>query len=183
MKNLLILALVFLVGCGARHKTVEAIKTRSSYELAADSAFSFLNTLRSQSLMHYNASVDEKNRVIEYDGQPGDSLSLDEYGPDGELVSRTVIHGKGKAVLSEGTKQEQVKTSENTQSQEQQSGQASGSRKGSLEATEEHLKKDVSGRLLSYWWVLLILGALWYLNKRYGWWDSIKSHVTSNKNQ
>ncbi|MES2487566.1 MAG: hypothetical protein V4581_16670 [Bacteroidota bacterium] len=187
VRQLIIIALACLMtGCGSRRKTVQSINSGFKFESAIDTSFKFSGITKVETLSTYSAFLQQSNTSIEYDGQLGDSLSVEKFGPDGTRISKTVVKGKGKATISDGQKQEQVQASGSSSTQEQSQGEASGSHKAKSEAFQEALDKTVSSTpgILSYWWLLLlVLGALWYLNKRYGWWDRLKSHVTAKKKQ
>jgi len=185
MKKLLyLLPVLMLLSCATKHK--EVTKTASSFKYLAqlDTTFNFAKQLQVSTSLLFASSHQERNMVIEYDGALGDSLSVENYGPGGQLLNKTVIKGKGKSKITSGEKQEVHQEEFKTDLTENIDLKATGTTKINGEAYKETLDKTVHKtgfNLLSYLWILLLILGLvlvWYLNKRFGLINRIKSHVT-----
>jgi len=183
MKTLLLpIALLLLCSCASRHKEVHSVKSDIKFNASVDTNFSFADKLNYSLLANSLYGRSQNDLHLEYDGQEGDSLSVEQYGPDGNLIGKTVFKGKGKGTLSNTKTEETAKHDVQASGTSERSGTASGSIKINSEASHETLDKKVSTSLLSYlWWLLLLIpvALLWYLNKRYRWALRLKNHVTN----
>ncbi|WP_116787636.1 hypothetical protein [Flavobacterium psychrotrophum] len=183
MKQLLIIiAVATIYGCASRRKEVHSTETKFKYLAELDTSFSFQSAITSRVKQNSTYQLQQQELSISYDGAAGDSLSVEQYGPDGKLLNKTVFKGKGKGNLHSGNKQETKREDLSVSGTENKSGQASGNKKINAEGKTEDLnKKVVATPLFSFWWWLLLLPvvALWYLNKRYSWAKRFKNHVTN----
>lgn len=183
MKKLaLITALLLLCSCASRRKEVHSVKSGLTFNASVDTNFSFAEKLNYKLLANALYSRSQNNLFMEYDGQEGDSMSMEQYGPDGKLIGKTVFKGKGKGTLSNTNTEETAKQDVQASKTSEHSGTASGSIKINSEASHENLDKKVSTSLLPYlWWLLLFvaIALLWYFNKRYSWAKRLKTHVTA----
>jgi hypothetical protein len=185
MKKLIyILPVLLLLGCASRHKEVTKTVSSFKYDAQLDTTFNFTKQLQLSTALLASSVLQERNMVIEYDGCAGDSLSVEEFGPGGQLVSKTVIKGKGKSKITSGQKQESHQEEFKANIVDSIDLKATSATKINGDAFTETLDKTVDKTgfsLLSYLWIfilLLILVAGWYLNKRFGLITRAKSHVT-----
>lgn len=183
MKTLIIiLALATLSGCASRRKEIHSTETKFKYLAELDTSFSFQSAVTAAVKQNTSYQQQQQDLSIMYDGAAGDSLSIEQYGPNGDLLNKTVFKGKGKADLHSGQKQETRHEDLSASGTEDKSGQASGNKKINAEGKTEDLdKKVVTTPLFSFWWWLLIIPVvvLWYFNKRYSWATRFKNHVTN----
>jgi len=170
-----------LAGCASRRKKVHSIESKFRYSTQVDTAFTFQNILSYNFKKSSAYQLQQQFLSLSYDGAAGDSLSVEQYGPDGNLISKTVFKGKGKGDLKSGNTTETMQEDLSASGTEHKSGKASGNKDIKADAQHEALDKTISSSLLPYLWYLLLLVAiivLWWLNKRFGWLKSLKFHVT-----
>lgn len=110
MKNFIkFLAIAFLtviiglatISCGTKKKTTSSEKTEIKKEVSIDSTAAAKIEIKKEI---ESLSADKKTSVkkeIEYDGVEGDSLTITEKGPDGKVLSETIIKGKGKVKIKD----------------------------------------------------------------------------------
>jgi hypothetical protein len=179
-----LLPVLLLLGCASRHKEVSQTVSKFKYDAQLDTTFNFAKQLQLSTSLLDSSTLQERNMVIEYDGALGDSLSVENFGTGGQLLSKTVIKGKGKSKITSGEKQETHQEQTKVDVAELVDLKATGATKINGEAFKESLDKKVEKtgfNLLSYLWIFLLLlglAGLWYLNKRFKLTTKAKCHVT-----
>lgn len=161
------------MSCGSRKKQVETKKEASQKEVVQEHSEQAKEALKSKIKIDEVLKESEKEETIEYDGCQGDTLRVIKKGPKGQLLSETIITGKGKARLYSKDK------SIDKKSLEQQEIKKEFESKGSFKSKEqekkllEDKKVAVEKSGLSFWcwfWLILliiIVIILAYLNYRF----------------
>jgi hypothetical protein len=183
-KFICLLPVLLLLGCASRHKHNSKAVSSFKYEAQLDTTFNFSKQLQHSTALLISSALQEKSMVIEYEGSAGDSLSVEEFGPGGQLLSKTVIKGKGKSKISSGVMNETHHEQSAVNTVEHIDLKAAGATKINTDAFKETLDKTVDKTgfsLVSYLWIFFLLPgliALWYVNKRFGLITKAKGHVT-----
>jgi flagellar biosynthesis/type III secretory pathway M-ring protein FliF/YscJ len=168
-----LLMLLPFVSCGSRKKEVETKKEASQKEVVLEHSQSEKVASKSDSKTEETLKESEKEETIEYDGCQGDTLRVIKKGPQGLLISETIITGKGKARLHSKDKNANKNSTAHHEIKKESES------KGSLKLNEQE-NKELSGKKvlveqsgLSFWcwfWLILliiIVIILVYLNYRF----------------
>lgn len=162
-----------LIGCASRQKEVHESKNKWDFNSKVDSSFSFTTTLQTDKELVQQQQSSFSNMSIEYEGEAGDSLIIEETGPDGR-TTKTTIRGKGKGSINKGESASTSLTKEKTTTSQDTQFEASGEKELSLDAETSQKDKQVKSTGLSgsvaLWIVLiiLILVARWLWSRKTG---------------
>lgn len=180
----LILIIALMLSCSSTKKNIARSESKTQSTLEVDSTASS-SKIVDASLVKNEVSDEESNEeVIEYDGLPGDTLSVKKYGENGKLLSETKISGKGKAKISKNKKKSHKSQSETKHESAKTDGKIHLRKKALASTSNSSFQKHKESSGLSFWtyfWIILliiILVILWYLNKRYQWLGSSVKYVT-----
>jgi hypothetical protein len=159
---ILLIAIIFLLcGCASRKKDVHKTETVEKFRLSVDTSYSFRKNFMFQNALSSYTDSKFQSLVIDYEGKPGDSISVEQYGPDGQLLQKTKIKGTGKTNLRQtsGASREETTTKESGQSEEE--GKASGHKDAKGENSTAALDEEISTSYFPWWlWLVLIAIAL-----------------------
>ena len=123
--------------------------------------------------------------VYEYDGLLGDTLSIEKYGADGKLLSRTKLTGKGKAKHATTIKKVQGNKTASTASDKETTAAVHVEKKSSEAKSQSNYDKHVKSSGLSFmtwFWIIIIIIViiiLLYLNYQFKWFSTAKNYVTA----
>jgi preprotein translocase subunit SecG len=171
--------LFMLLSCGSRQKEVSKQRSRieNFSDIDADTSSSAKATVAD--FKSESSNEDCQEETYEYDGDPGDTLSVKKFGANGKLLSETRLSGKGKAKIIKTHKQvQQAQSSLHSESSENASSSHIKKKETSVtETSDYHKKVKASGFTFWTWfWIILItiiLLVLWYLNKRFKWFSML----------
>lgn len=169
-KTVLWFALLAIAGCASRQKEVQKSYTEVNFKAMLDSLVQYSFKLELQKNMAMYARNVNSSMNVSYDGQKGDSLSIDQYGPDGNITSRMVITGSGKAEVSNNESSSERAHNETVTETTEEDSKAKVLKDINAEATSNELTKKVASSGFSFWsllWLLLLLiPVFWYYRKK-----------------
>ena len=165
-----------LSSCGSTRKkdiTKKAQQTETSSTI--DSAGTSATKSVSVSKIDSTAQEETVEEIYEYDGDQGDTLSIEKYGPDGNLMSKTKISGKGRA--RHATTKKSASANHSTANEIGAESKADVRvRKYAQSKTEnssydKHVKSSGLTFMSWFWIIIVILIALvlWWINRRFKW--------------
>lgn len=168
---LLLLASIMISGCATRHKEKHEEKSTYKFTSAVDTSFNFKAQLHAGKELAQQQQSSFSNMSIEYEGKAGDSLIIEETGPDGR-TTKTIIRGKGKGSINKGEAASTSQTKEKTTSSQDIHFEASGAQE--LSAVAETRIKDKKMERTGFTWhewlwvpiILIILIVRWF-RRRY----------------
>ena len=180
MKKVILLFVILLcAGCGSRRKEVKSFSSKYDFKMHLDTTFRFSSQLLTDIRTKESSKTSEKNTVIEYEGGAGDSLSIQNFGADGKLVSETRIKGSGKTKIIDKESSSENSLDINSKSDETTNLEATGSK--DIEAAGSEIGKAVdikrSGTFPWWLWLIVIVVIALYLNYRFKWIWPFKKHV------
>lgn len=180
VKKLMLLSLLVLASCGTRKRELQESKVKYLFESSVDTSFNSKQQLERKMVELIKLNQYSKNTTIEYEGNEGDSLSVQQFGPGGKLISETKIKGKGKAKISES--QEELNSDKKLEQTEETKSdvKASGKKKIKAAAAEKksQLKVERDTSLIPWWlWILIVAVLILYLNYRFKLFPIRKKHV------
>ncbi len=97
----IILLSSLLFSCVSKKKQLEKTKSDIEIKRKLDSVTFSKITSEKKKVEVVAEKETQKEKVIEYQGKAGDSLKVIEKGPDGNIISETIITGTGKATVTE----------------------------------------------------------------------------------
>jgi cobalamin biosynthesis Mg chelatase CobN len=180
---LIVFAYVFF-GCSSKNKTVDRTETLKELATLKDSSGTSSSSSQTKLESAAQSEETEHSESYEFDGAAGDTLSIEKFGPDGKLLSKTRITGKGKAAVSS-----KKKSSNATESKSEANKQASDSKVQTKSSVRESNKKLAKAKtvktngftFMTYVWIIIVLiiaFILWWLNRRFNIIKGVKNHVT-----
>lgn len=176
-----------MASCGTRKKEVETISSSFKFNSVIDTSASL--QLNANSLYHFTeaSSLATSDLHIEYEGEQGDELSVQQFGADGKLQKETKIKGKGKAMVTNKETTGSQAISESREDNIRSDLSATGTKKINAEANDKKrtvaVKRTGFSFTLWQWIIIFIIIGLTsqYLNKRFQILPWIKKHVLNKK--
>jgi cobalamin biosynthesis Mg chelatase CobN len=185
MKKSIYKAFVFLfivafgLGCATKHKALEKSKIELRKETTLDSSGTSKSKAEIKTQANTAAKQFEKLKQVEYEGTPGDSVTVTEKDGSGKVVKETTYKGKGKLKVTdtEKTADQSSSASKQENTEAENKGEI---KKKTLEAKKEagkNLNVESKGISFGFWiWlsVAVIIGIiLLYLNHRFKWLERV----------
>lgn len=165
-----------VASCGTHKKEVETVSSSFKFNSVIDTSASL--QLNANSLYHFTgtSSLVTSDLHIEYEGEQGDELSVQQFGADGKLQKETKIKGKGKATVSNQETTGSQAISESREDNIRSDLSATGTKKINTEANDKKrtvaVKRTGIGFMNCIWifLLLLVLAVLWYFRKKLKGW-------------
>lgn len=164
--------ILMMSGCGTAKRTKTEEKKTENNSLNVNEISTSSANVNFSYVKENDSSLEEKEEVYEYDGEPGDSLKIIKKGPDGGILFETILTGKGKGKISTKSKTETTRKNEkeDSKSNRQESNQIQIKTEKTAVSTTIKKEKE-SPDYKSFLWIIILIISLiiylkWNLNKK-----------------